>query len=304
MSLDLPAADEPVFRLSERGISTDQQSLNDHSRTSRRKRWTSLLSGSHADQYEKLPGGPKIDEEDAILDDDEENTRSQSRSFSLDFCPLPKFLHSTSSTAAAADDEILTAGTHIGLFLIFFLLGVGMLFPWNVFINATDYFKMRLSGSIFMDNHSNFFSLGFMLSNLIWLAIALYLQRQSNSFLRTLIALVVNGCVFLACTLLTRLPGIEPTTFFYVTLLMCVICGGSTAFLQNGVFALASGFDPVYTQAVMSGQGLAGAAVAIAQMLTLWIRPKEDEASESDQKVRSLAIRCFYHLSSWSFFPQ
>ena len=41
------------------------------------------------------------------------------------------------------------------------------------------------------------------------------------------------------------------------------------ALTSIGVFGLASMFPPIYTQAVMSGQGLAGAVVAISQMLTL-----------------------------------
>jgi hypothetical protein len=32
---------------------------------------------------------------------------------------------------------------------IFFLLGTGMLFPWNVFITADGYFRQRFVGSVF-----------------------------------------------------------------------------------------------------------------------------------------------------------
>ncbi len=49
---------------------------------------------------------------------------------------------------------------------------------------------------------------------------------------------------------------------------MVVLCGASVAYLQSGVFGVVSMFPPIYTQAVMSGQGLAGAIVAISQILT------------------------------------
>jgi len=35
---------------------------------------------------------------------------------------------------------------------IFFLIGVGMLFPWNVFITATSFFELKFKGSPFFDN--------------------------------------------------------------------------------------------------------------------------------------------------------
>jgi len=35
---------------------------------------------------------------------------------------------------------------------IFFLIGVGMLFPWNVFITATSFFELKFFGSPFYDN--------------------------------------------------------------------------------------------------------------------------------------------------------
>ena len=36
-----------------------------------------------------------------------------------------------------------------------------------------------------------------------------------------------------------------------------------------GVFVMCSSFPPIYTQAVMSGQGLAGVAVSVLQIVSL-----------------------------------
>jgi hypothetical protein len=52
-------------------------------------------------------------------------------------------------------------------------MGVGMLFPWNMFITAQVYFQVRLRGSNFADNFGNFFSVAFMLSNVAWLVVLL-----------------------------------------------------------------------------------------------------------------------------------
>ena len=37
-------------------------------------------------------------------------------------------------------------------YVLFYLQGVGMLFPFNVFITATSFFKLKFVGSIFVDN--------------------------------------------------------------------------------------------------------------------------------------------------------
>ncbi|CAN0413543.1 unnamed protein product [Pylaiella littoralis] len=61
-------------------------------------------------------------------------------------------------------------------YCIFFLQGIGQLFPWNVFINAEDYFRRRLCGSSFENNFENFFSVGYNLAAIVGLLLAL---RQS-----------------------------------------------------------------------------------------------------------------------------
>jgi equilibrative nucleoside transporter 1/2/3 len=184
----------------------------------------------------------------------------------------------------ATDDDLFPAeppkdAWNIAYF-IFFALGVGMLFPWNVFINANEYFRARLRGSPFVDNYANFFSIGYMISNVLWLAIALRAQSHARPMKRIINSLVLNALIFLACLTLTRVKGLAPQTDFALNIFMVVICGASTAYLQNGVFGLASIFPSIYVQAVMSGQGLAGSAVAISQIMTLLVKSHDDLSVE------------------------
>lgn len=51
--------------------------------------------------------------------------------------------------------------------------GIGQLFPWNVFINAEDYFRRRLCGSSFEHNFENCFSVGYNLAAIVGLLLAL-----------------------------------------------------------------------------------------------------------------------------------
>ncbi len=45
----------------------------------------------------------------------------------------------------------------------------------------------------------------------------------------------MNAAVFLACTVIALVSAIDAYTFFYFNLAMTIICGASTAFLQNGI---------------------------------------------------------------------
>lgn len=70
-----------------------------------------------------------------------------------------------------------------------FLQGIGQLFPWNVFINAEDYFRRRLCGSAFENNFENCISAGYNVAAIAGLVLAL----RWGHLLPTMIASVVYG---------------------------------------------------------------------------------------------------------------
>ena len=55
------------------------------------------------------------------------------------------------------------------LYSICLLFGTIMLMPWNTWITASNYFRLRLKGSNFSDNFESYFSFTFMLTNLFCL---------------------------------------------------------------------------------------------------------------------------------------
>ncbi|KAG9303670.1 hypothetical protein G9A89_018567 [Geosiphon pyriformis] len=155
------------------------------------------------------------------------------------------------------------------VYWIFFLQGLAMLLPWNAFITASEFFRVQFTGSPYTANFQNYFSIGYMTSNLVAFAIALNTQKKANIFRRIVISLVVNALMFALIIASTRkVDKFTSSGYFYFIMSMIMISGTTTAYLQNGVFALVSQFLPTHTQAVMSGQGMAGMTVSVTQIFT------------------------------------
>ncbi|CAM9101096.1 unnamed protein product, partial [Choristocarpus tenellus] len=158
---------------------------------------------------------------------------------------------------------------------IFFLQGVGQLFPWNVFINAEDYFRRRLCGTPYEKNFENFFSIGYNVMAVLGLGFVLRYQRRFNQRLQVLGALSVSTLVFMMSMLLVLVVEMSGTVLFNVT--MVLVNHLCSMLCQGGLFAFAGAFPPRYTQAMMLGQGLAGLSVSIAGLFTTLSGPDATE---------------------------
>lgn len=84
---------------------------------------------------------------------------------------------------------------------------MGQLFPWNAFITAGPYFSQRFCGTAHADDFENYFSLTFMLTNLVGQALCVSYARDmarrcGSVTARITVALAVLLLVFLAIMLL------------------------------------------------------------------------------------------------------
>ncbi|KAF1806901.1 nucleoside transporter-domain-containing protein [Mucor lusitanicus] len=146
-----------------------------------------------------------------------------------------------------------------------------MLLPWNVFITASDYFSTRFAGSPYQDSFQNYFSAYFNCSNLVSLAVLLWVRQKKTTLkIDVVVPLSVNLLIFsfFALSSLTDAEESAAVSYFWTTIACMVITGLTTSMIQLTVFAEASQFLPKYMQAVMSGQGIAGVSVALFSLLT------------------------------------
>ncbi|KAF2751151.1 nucleoside transporter family [Sporormia fimetaria CBS 119925] len=171
---------------------------------------------------------------------------------------------------------------------VFVLLGVAMLWAWNMFLAAAPYFQRR-----FQSNESllrNFQSAELSVStvgNLGSMIVLTKLQARANYPKRIMVSLAIQSVVFTLLALSTRV-FLDVSTGGYFAFLMIAVFSASlaTGLCQNGVFAYVAGFGrEEYTQGIMAGQGIAGVLPCIAQIVSVLSVPdsksKEDGAQQS-----------------------
>ncbi|KAG0281724.1 hypothetical protein BGZ95_011642 [Linnemannia exigua] len=166
---------------------------------------------------------------------------------------------------------------------IMVIQGASMLLPWNVFITAQGFFKLKFTGSPYEDNFQNYFSIGFMGTNLLVVGSSILIQKQAPGTTHIIGSLMLNAAVFLAILVSIQMDRIiDPTTYFFFAMSMLSLSAISTSIVQNGMFGLASKFTGRHVQGVMLGQGLAGAGVAISQIVTQILSPPKGSSYTDD----------------------
>ena len=100
----------------------------------------------------------------------------------------------------------------------------------------------------------------------------LYTLRQ-----RIIVPICVNAGVFLIVTTLVMVEDFDGKGLFGIIAVLISLSGGMTASLSGALFAATAQFPGIYTSALMSGQGLAGAMVAIFNILTLLSASASDD---------------------------
>ncbi|RHY52074.1 hypothetical protein DYB37_000363 [Aphanomyces astaci] len=158
---------------------------------------------------------------------------------------------------------------------ILFLQGVGALLPWNVFITAASYFGERLKETSVHASFLNWFSLAFNLSTLFMVALNAawlrpYLPRPRTKIIVSLTGIAI---VLLVTAILVKCSTVVGTRFFAITISSIVGASICSAYLQEGLFEITALFPGIYTQAVMTGQSMAGFLVSLSGFVLTWLHP-------------------------------
>lgn len=182
------------------------------------------------------------------------------------------------------------------VWLIFFMLGLGTLLPWNFFMTATKYFTDRLdqshnTSSVTADRRrdiqaspistapppaqstlsaifNNVMTLCAMFPLLLFTCLNSFLHQRIPQSVRILGSLMAILLVFLMTAILVRVH-LDALPFFVITMIKIMLINSFGAILQGSLFGLAGLLPASYTAPIMSGQGLAGIFASLAMICAI-----------------------------------
>nr|AAK11606.1 NBMPR-insensitive nucleoside transporter ei 2A [Oryctolagus cuniculus] len=164
----------------------------------------------------------------------------------------------------------------------FFILGLGTLLPWNLFITAIPYFQGRLAGAngtagALSTNHTgppdafNFNNWVTLLSQLPLLLFTLlnsFLYQCVPEAVRILGSLLAMLLLFALTAALVKVD-VSPGPFFSITMASVWFINSFCAVLQGSLFGQLGTMPSTYNTLFLSGQGLAGIFAALAMLTSM-----------------------------------
>ncbi|KFQ59647.1 Equilibrative nucleoside transporter 3, partial [Pelecanus crispus] len=169
-----------------------------------------------------------------------------------------------------------------GAYIIFFLLGIGSLLPWNFFITAKHYWMYKLqncsdrpgpagqAASDLRDFFESYISIASTVPSVLCLVGNFLLVNKVPASVRILSSLFVMLVVFLVITVLVKVDTSAWTTpFFALTISCVVIVSSASTVFTSSIFGLSSCFPMKNLQALISGQAMGGTISAIASVIDL-----------------------------------
>nr|XP_020471965.1 equilibrative nucleoside transporter 2-like [Monopterus albus] len=171
--------------------------------------------------------------------------------------------------------------------IVFFILGLGTLLPWNFFMTASMYFQSRLNTTEWSNGtavhkeyyFNNWMTLLSQLPLLLFTLLNSFLYQRISEAMRIAGSLVFILLLFILTAGLVKV-SMEADRFFSVTMATIWFINSFGAVLQGSLFGLVGLLPQKYSTIFMSGQGLAGTFAAVAMLLAL--------ASEADLESAAL----------------
>ncbi|KAK7902201.1 hypothetical protein WMY93_018970 [Mugilogobius chulae] len=167
------------------------------------------------------------------------------------------------------------------VYIIFFLLGIGSLLPWNFFITAKLYWLYKLSNhslphkpddehSDLSDYFESYLSIASTVPSVLCLILNYVFVNRLSSKARILTSLVVILLVFVVTTVLVKVDMSNCTMEFFVgTLASVAIVSGASNVFSGSVFGITGHFPMKISQALISGQAMGGTLSALASIIDL-----------------------------------
>lgn len=176
--------------------------------------------------------------------------------------------------------------------VIFFILGLGSLLPWNFFITAFDYFHYKLNETSHVSingtqvivkeefHFSNWMVLLSQLPLLLFTFLNSFLYQWIPEKVRIAGSMVAIMLLFILTASLVEVK-MSPQNFFSVTMATIWFINSFGAISQGSLFGLVGLLPQKYSTLFLSGQGMAGTFAATAKLISM--------ANATDKETSALA---------------
>eukprot|EP00126_Sphaerothecum_destruens_P006945 Sdes_comp19602_c0_seq2m11337 len=161
-------------------------------------------------------------------------------------------------------------------YIIFFFQGLGIFFPWNMFITGNAYYRLRLEGTSFVTSFDNYQTFSYQLCNLFLLLFAIRYQHLMNISTRVVAPLLIQLVLFISTTAVVYIE-MSSEIFFVILILTSCLSGAALSFPLCGLFGLAHSMPKRYVQALMAGEGLGGVLVALISLVSVVVTDDEKD---------------------------
>lgn len=167
------------------------------------------------------------------------------------------------------------------VYIIFFLMGIGSLLPWNFFITAKHYWLYKLSNntndasggeqrSPLSDYFESYLTIASTVPSVLCLILNYFLVNRMSAQVRILSSLFMILVVFIVTTALVKVDVSDCRVEFFVGTLACVaIVSGASNLFSGSVFGMSGHFPMRISQALISGQAMGGTLSAVASIVDL-----------------------------------
>lgn len=165
-----------------------------------------------------------------------------------------------------------------------------------MFLAAAPYFQQRFeSDERLLRNFQPVELVVSTLGNLGSIIVLTKMQSHASYPTRIVGSLVLNAVVFALLAMSTRLfPTTGAGGYFAFFVIVVFAASWATALCQNGVFAYVTSFGrSEYTQAIMTGQGVAGVLPCITQIVSVLSVPEKTNNKDAPKQSSTSAFAYF-----------
>lgn len=181
------------------------------------------------------------------------------------------------------------------VYIVFYVLGIGSLLPWNFFITAKDYFEFKLRNSSipvkdykdtrFQTEYQLIFESSIAVASMVPNLIFNFVTALCTQRLPIKLRMTVSTVIILVMFVLTVCFAKDSRTihwqsgFYAFTIVSVVILNACSSIFTTSLFGLSGVLPHRYMQASMSGQAVGGIFAAVANIITIAVGSEITESA-------------------------